>query len=90
MQSPCLAAELVVALELHWVTQAVEEGLGRTRTLLALDDVLPARLRAELLDASTGLTIIAEHDQAAGEPSYHAAIDLYRERSGMPRAKRAS
>ena len=76
---PMLAADLIVVLELHWLTQAVEEGLGRTRTLLALDDVLPPRRRAELLTLDGGLTIIAEHDQAAGEPSYHAAIDLYRE-----------
>ena len=76
---PMLAADLIVVLELHWLTQAVEEGLGRTRTLLALDDVLPPRRRAELLTIDGGLTIIAEHDQAAGEPSYHAAIDLYRE-----------
>ena len=79
VQTPMLAAELIVALEMHWVTQAVEEGLGRTRALLALDDVLPPRLRAELLTIDGGLTIIAENDQAAGEPSYYAAIDLYRE-----------
>ena len=61
------------------MTQATEEGLGRTRALLALDDVLPPRLRAELLTMEGGLTIITESDQAAGEPSYYAAIDLYRE-----------
>ena len=55
---PVLAAELIVALEMHWVTQALEEGLARTRALLALDDVLPPRLRAELLTIDGGLTII--------------------------------
>ena len=37
-----------------------------------------ARLRAELL-AIDGGSIISCEDQAAGEPSYHAAIALYRE-----------
>ena len=76
---PVLAAELVVALEMHWVTQAFEEGVARARALLALDDVLSPRLRAELLTIDGGLTIISERSQAAGEPSYHAAIALYRE-----------
>ena len=76
---PVLAAELTIAINMHWVTQATEEGLGRTRALLALDDVLPPRLRADLLTMEGGLTIITENDQAAGEPSYYAAIDLYRE-----------
>ena len=76
---PMLAAELTVALETHWVTQAIEEGLARARALLALDDVLPPRLRAALLTIDGGLTIFSESDQAAGEPSYYAAIDLYRD-----------
>ena len=76
---PVLAAELVVALEMHWVTQACEEGVGRARALLALDDVLLPLRRAELLTIEGGLTIISERSQAAGEPSYHAAIALYRE-----------
>ena len=75
---PILAAELTVALGMHWTTQAIEEGLARTQALLALDDVLPPGLRAELLTIDGGLTIISENDQAAGEPSYYAAIDLYR------------
>jgi predicted ATPase/class 3 adenylate cyclase len=81
---PTLAAEVVVALEMHWVTQAVEEGLARTRTLLAHDDALPPTLRAELLTIHGGLTIISQRSQAAGEPSYHAAIDLYRALEDRP------
>jgi predicted ATPase/class 3 adenylate cyclase len=74
---PGLAAELAVALEMHWVTQAVDEGLARARALLARGDVQPPALRAELLTIHGGLTIISERSQVAGEPSYHAAIDLY-------------
>jgi predicted ATPase/class 3 adenylate cyclase len=76
---PILAAELIMALEMHWVTQAIEEGLAGTRALLALGDVLSPRLRADLLTVDGGLKILTESDQAAGEPSYYAAIDLYRE-----------
>jgi hypothetical protein len=46
---PTLAAEIAVALELHWMTQGVDEGLARVRALLARDDVEPLTLRAELL-----------------------------------------
>jgi predicted ATPase/class 3 adenylate cyclase len=76
---PVLAAQLVVALELHWVTQGLDEGLRRTRTLLDHGEALPAELRAELLTIQGGLTILLEGSQAAGEPSYRAAIDIFRE-----------
>jgi predicted ATPase/class 3 adenylate cyclase len=76
---PVLAAELVTALQLYWVTQASEEGLGRLRALLALGEVIPPTLRARLLTVEGGVTILVERSQPAGEPSYHAAIALYRE-----------
>ena len=81
---PELAAELTVALEMHWVTQACAEGIGRSRALLALDDDLPPALRAELFTLEGGLTILSEGRQVVGEPSYHAAIDLYRELGDAP------
>jgi predicted ATPase/class 3 adenylate cyclase len=82
VNEPELAAELTVALEMYWVTQAGDEGIGRSRALLALD--LPPVLRAELLTLEGGLTILSERRQVAGEPSYHAAIDLYRELGDAP------
>jgi predicted ATPase len=76
---PVLAGELLTALGTYWVAQAPEEGLARTRALLALGDVIPPALRAELLTLEGGVTILAQGSQAAGEPSYHAAIALHRE-----------
>ncbi len=76
---PVLAAELVTSLELYWVTQALEEGQRRTEDLIALGPDIPAPLRAALLTLRGGVTILLESDQTAGEPSYEAALDLYRE-----------
>ena len=41
--------------------------------------MLPALLRARMLTIHGGVTILLENDQAAGEPSYDAALALYRE-----------
>ncbi len=76
---PVLAAELVKALEMLWLTQALAEGKRRTQALLDQGSVIPAALRAALLTIHGGAIILIENNQAAGEPSYHAAIDLYRE-----------
>ena len=76
---PVLAAELVKALEMFWTTQALAEGRRRTRALLDQGSVIPAALRAALLTIHGGTIILSENNQAAGEPSYHEAIDLYRE-----------
>ena len=76
---PALAAELVTALEMLWVTQALAEGKQRTEALLERGTVVPASLRAALLAIHGGSIILLANDQAAGEPSYHAAIALYRE-----------
>ena len=75
---PALAAELVGALELYWVTQAVAEGQRRTQELLTLGDAVPTPLQAVLHTIHGGTTILLENDQAAGEPSYEAALGIYR------------
>jgi len=77
--APELAAQLVVALELFWATQALTEGRRRTAELLALGEAVPPPLRAVLLSIHGGTTILLEHDQAAGEPSYEAALAVYRD-----------
>ena len=76
---PVLAAELVKALEMFWTTQALAEGRRRTQALLDQGSVIPAALRAALLTIHGGTIILIENNQAAGEPSYHEAIELYRE-----------
>jgi predicted ATPase/class 3 adenylate cyclase len=76
---PVLAAELVWALGVLWVTQALAEGRRRTEELLGLGSVLPAALRAAMFTVHGGTTILLAHDHAAGEPSYEAALALYRE-----------
>ena len=76
---PLLAADLTASLELFWVTQAVAEGRRRTDELLALGEAIPAPLQAGLLTIQGGLTIMQQGDQRAGEPSYEAALALYRE-----------
>jgi predicted ATPase/class 3 adenylate cyclase len=76
---PSLAAELVAALEMLWPAQALAEGKQRTEALLERGTAVPASLRAALLAIHGGVMILLTSDQAAGEPSYHAAIALYRE-----------
>ena len=87
---PVLAAELIVALEMHWV-DAGHRGGTRTHARAPRPRRRPAAPRCEpqLLTIDGGLTIISGGDQAAGEPSYYAAIDLFAS-SRMPGAKRGS
>ena len=80
---PVLAAHLVEALELLWVTQALDEGRRRTEELLRHGPAIPAPLRAALHTIHGGTTILLESDQAAGEPSYEAARRLYDELDDM-------
>ena len=88
--APELAAELVVALEFFWVTQALTEGRRRTAELLSLGEAVPSPLRAKLLSTHGGTTILLEHDQAAGEPSYEAALALHRELGDVRGRRRSS
>jgi predicted ATPase len=72
-----LAAEIVVALEEHWVTSAPSEGWGRVENLLA-GQALSAALTARLLRLRGGLVLFLRGARGESETCYREALDLFR------------
>lgn len=73
---PILAAEILVALEQHWVTYTAGEGRRRAESLLRLDD-LPASLRAALFRLHGGVAVV-DGEPLVGMQSYESALGLFR------------
>jgi tetratricopeptide (TPR) repeat protein len=71
-----LAAEIVVALEEHWVTSAPSEGWGRVENLLD-EQGLSAALTARLLRLRGGLVLFLRGAREEAETCYREALDLF-------------
>jgi len=72
-----LAAELLTALEQHWVTHALREGRSRVESVLGAPVELPPALRGRLLRLY-GSILVLSGELAHGEAALREAIEHFR------------
>jgi predicted ATPase len=72
-----LAAEIVTALEQHWATHAIQEGVGRAGSLLASGVEFSPALTGRLLRVY-GSMLVLSGDAATGQERLHEAIEQFR------------